>query len=83
MKAKLVRIGNSRGVRIPKPLIDEAGFGDDVELLVSNGVITISKFSGVRCGWAEAAREVSARGEDGMLDADTSTAFDEVEWQWN
>ena len=31
MKAKLVQIGNSRGVRLPKPMIEEAGLKDDVE----------------------------------------------------
>jgi antitoxin MazE len=37
MKARLVRIGNSRGVRLPKPLILEAGLGEDVELRVQKG----------------------------------------------
>ena len=32
MKARLVRIGNSRGLRLPKPLIEEAGLKDEVEI---------------------------------------------------
>lgn len=41
MKTKLVRIGNSRGVRIPKPLIESSGLSDEVELRVGKGKITI------------------------------------------
>ena len=83
MKARLVRIGNSRGVRIPKLLIEEAGLGENVEIQVGNGSIIISRPSGPRLGWAEAAREVHARGEDEMLDGSTATSFDDEEWQWN
>ena len=42
MRARLIRIGNSRGVRLPKPLIEEAGLTEDVELRVSDGSIVIS-----------------------------------------
>ncbi len=41
MKARLVRIGNSRGVRLPKPLIEEAGLSDEVELQVRDGSVVI------------------------------------------
>lgn len=41
MKAKLVKIGNSRGVRIPKALLEEAGLVEDIELTVVDGEIRI------------------------------------------
>ncbi len=41
MITKLVPIGNSRGVRIPKPLLSESGLGDQVELQVKKGEIRI------------------------------------------
>jgi antitoxin MazE len=41
MKARLVQIGNSRGIRLPKPLIEQAGLGEDVELVVRHGGILI------------------------------------------
>lgn len=41
MITKLIAIGNSRGVRIPKPLINESGLGDEVELQVKKGEIRI------------------------------------------
>ncbi len=46
MKTELVRIGNSRGIRIPKPLIEQCGLGNNVELRVENDSLVISP-----CGW--------------------------------
>lgn len=82
MKARIVRIGNSRGVRLPKPLIAEAGLSEEVEIRARKGAIVISRASRPRAGWAEAARRVLGRNEDRLLDAPTGTRFDEEEWKW-
>lgn len=82
MKTKLIRIGNSRGVRIPKPLIEEAGLGDEVWLKVVESGLMIEGDSAPRAGWEKAARELHERGEDGLLDEPTSTEFDDSEWVW-
>ena len=82
MKTRLIRVGNSRGVRLPKPLIEEAGLTDEVELRVREGAIFIAPVAGVRSGWAEAARRMRARDDDGLLDAPTPTRFDKREWEW-
>jgi antitoxin MazE len=42
MRTELVRIGNSRGIRIPKPLIQQCGLGDTVELRVENDCLVIA-----------------------------------------
>ncbi|MBI2594065.1 AbrB/MazE/SpoVT family DNA-binding domain-containing protein [Candidatus Daviesbacteria bacterium] len=42
MITTLIAIGNSRGVRIPKPLLEESGLGKDVELRVKKGEIKIT-----------------------------------------
>ena len=78
MKTRLVRIGNSRGVRLPKPLIEEAGLGEEVELRVRQGAIVIAQAASPRSGWAEAARRLRRRGEDVLLDPPTPTRFDEL-----
>ena len=57
MKTHLVRIGNSRGVRLPKPLIEQAGLSEEVELRVQEGAIIITRARSLRSGWADAARE--------------------------
>ncbi|MBI3029332.1 MAG: AbrB/MazE/SpoVT family DNA-binding domain-containing protein [Candidatus Rokubacteria bacterium] len=81
MKARLVRIGNSRGVRLPKPLIEEAGLSDEVEVRVRDGAVVITGASRPRSGWAEAARQMRARGDDRLLDEPTATRFDKA-WRW-
>ena len=82
MKSKLVRIGNSRGVRLPKPLIEQAGLADQVELRVREGAIIISPANGPRDGWAEAAKQLRERQEDRLVDDLTPTRFDDDEWRW-
>ena len=82
MKARLIRIGNSRGVRVPKALLEQCGIEDVVELSVTDSRLIISAVDAPRAGWAEAARQMSARGEDGLLDPPNPTAFDESEWHW-
>ena len=82
MKARLVQIGNSRGVRLPKPLIEEIGLTDEVELRVREGAIVILPARAPREGWAEAAQLLHGRGEGGLLDAPTPTRFDEESWEW-
>ena len=82
MKARLVRIGNSRGVRLPKAIIEQAGLTDEVELGVRDGAVVIARATSARSGWADAARQMRQRDEDRLLDAPTPTRFDEKEWQW-
>ncbi len=82
MKTRLVRIGNSRGVRLPKPLIVQAGLTEDVELHVREGAILIASANRPRAGWAEAARIGHARGDDRPLVGGSSSRFDEEEWEW-
>ena len=83
MKTRLVRIGNSRGVRLPKPLIEEAGLSEEVELRVREGAIVIAAVEQARAGWAEAAERLRERGEDELLDPPVSIRFDEEEeWEW-
>lgn len=78
VKSRLVSMGNSRGVRIPKPLIDQVGLVDEVELRVRDGAIVIQPVRARRAGWAEAA----ARASQGLLDPEVATRFDEDEWHW-
>ena len=82
MKAKLVQIGNSRGIRLPKPMIEEAKLNDEVDIHVTEGAIVITSSPTARRGWAEAAKQLHDRKDDGLLDSGTVTIFDETEWKW-
>ena len=81
MKTKLVRIGNSRGIRLPKLLIEQAGLVEDVQLEVHGNTVVIRPLTSTRAGWAEAAATLAAT-EDGLLDAVVPTNFDQDEWTW-
>lgn len=82
MKTKLVRIGNSQGVRIPKPLLEQAGLEGEVRLRVVESGIMIEGATRTRAGWDAAAELAHDRGDDGLLDDVVPTAFDKGEWQW-
>jgi len=82
MKARIVRIGNSRGVRIPKPLIEQTGLGEDVEIMVRGNTLVICSAARPRSGWAEAFRDMAAHGDDNLLDQPRATRWDEDEWRW-
>lgn len=82
MKARIVRIGNSRGIRLPKAVLEEAQLEEEVDLTAEPGRIVIRKASRPRAGWETAARRMREQDEDHLMDPPTSTRFDEEEWEW-
>jgi len=82
MKSRLIRIGNSRGVRLPKPLIEEAGLDEEVEVQIRGNTLLITSPTQPRAGWAEAAQQIRERGEELLIDGGASTRFDDEEWRW-
>jgi len=83
MKADLVRIGNSRGIRIPKPLIEQCGLGDTVDLRVDNNCLVISSGRQPRQDWGESFRAAGpAKHDELLLEGTEQNEFDREEWQW-
>lgn len=84
MKAALIKIGNSRGIRLPKPLIEQCGFGDEVEMEVHHRELVIRSTHRPRQGWDDAFADMRERGDDVLLDlvAERGPAWDEEEWEW-
>jgi antitoxin MazE len=81
-KTRIVRIGNSRGIRVPKILLDQADLPEEVELRAEPGRIVVSAATRPRAGWAARARAMHHRKDDLMLDATTPTNFDDKDWRW-
>lgn len=79
MKSMLVKVGNSRGIRLPKALIEEAGLTGEVDIHAEPGLITVRPIESPRKGWAEAAAEHPS---EGLLDEPTPSEFDTEEWIW-
>jgi len=84
MKARIVKIGNSRGIRIPKSLILQAGIKDEVDLNVEENRLIISSPERPRATWADAFRRMAERGDDVLLDVDSvsSSQWDGEGWEW-
>jgi antitoxin MazE len=82
MKTRLVSIGNSRGVRLPKPFIEQAGITDEVDVRVEGTAIIVAAVRSPRAGWAEAAARMAATEPGATLDGYVPTRFDEDEWEW-
>lgn len=81
-RTRIVQIGNSKGIRVPKMLLEHAQLPDDVELQAEHGRLIVRAARAARAGWADAAKSMHARGDDRLLDAPTSSQFDDKEWQW-
>ena len=81
-RTRIVQIGNSKGFRVPKVLLDHAQLPDEVELQADNGRLIVRAARGPRAGWAEAAKAMHTQGSDQLLDAPTSSRFDAKEWRW-
>jgi antitoxin MazE len=81
-KTRIVRIGNSRGIRVPRALLEQAELPEEVELQAQPGRLIVRAARRPRAGWAAAARAMRERGHDQLLDAPTPTRFDREEWTW-
>ncbi len=82
VKARVVRIGNSRGIRIPKVWVQQLGLGEEVELAVQGDRLVVRPARRPREGWQEAFRTMAAYRDDRLLDAPLPTKWDKKEWRW-
>ena len=86
MKINLIRIGNSRGVRLPKAVIEQCGLEDRIELEIEDGAVVLRPASirgRAREGWGDAFEKAGAGQEDEKpLLGDFPNEFDEAEWTW-
>ena len=82
VKTRIVKIGNSKGVRLPKILLDQTNLVDEIELEVMEGKIIIRTPKVPRQGWDEQFRSMAGNGDDKLLDEHVATDWDEEEWEW-
>jgi antitoxin MazE len=81
MKAQIIKIGNSHGIRIPKSVLEETRISGEVELDVTPEGILIRKTKKIRGDWESIFKSLSDTDDDLNL-ADTRTDFAKKEWQW-
>ena len=84
VKTRIVRIGNSQGIRIPKPIIEQLGFAEEVELEIFPDQLVVRSVHAPRFGWDQQFQAMAEAGDDQLLDEDvvSLTEWDGVEWEW-
>lgn len=68
MRASIVKIGNSQGIRIPKPFLEQSGIVDEVDIEVNGSEIIVRPMRRPREGWEDSFRRMAAKGDDRLLD---------------
>ncbi|MGB3225283.1 MAG: AbrB/MazE/SpoVT family DNA-binding domain-containing protein [Desulforhopalus sp.] len=82
MKASIIKIGNSQGVRIPKPILDQCGFNKEVELEVINQKLIIKAAKSPRKNWEASFKKMAENKDDQLLDSSMSTEWENEDWEW-
>ena len=82
IRSKVVKIGNSRGIRIPRTLLEQAGLTDDVERMVKGNKLIIHSARHARQGWGDQFTGMAEQGDDQLLDQAPATQWEEAEWTW-
>ena len=84
IKTRIIKIGNSQGIRIPKLLLEQTHLVEEVELELQDGQIVVRPSHPARHGWEEAFQLMATRGDDHLLAPEdlATTAWDEEEWEW-
>jgi len=84
MRASIVRIGNSQGIRIPKVVLEQTRLHGEVDLEVKDEKIIISPLKKSRQDWDRQFKLMAERGDDKLIDSEvvSLTSFDEEEWEW-
>lgn len=85
MKTRLITIGNSKGIRIPKSFIEEGKLTGEVEIELRPDGIFIKPVKKVRENWDDAFKKMAVAGDDKLIDAENlknQSSWDEEGWEW-
>ena len=82
VRSKVVNIGNSRGIRIPRALLEQAGLTDEVEMTIEGDRLIIRSAHQPRLGWDVQFASMAEHGEDQLLEENLPTRWDAEEWKW-
>lgn len=81
MEVSIVQIGNSKGIRFSKTIIEKYNLRDKVDLILEKGQIIIKPLTRPRKGWEEEFKEMSEQGDDRLLFNDVFDDENLEEWK--
>ena len=81
MKASIIKIGNSQGLRIPKPILEQCGFNKEVELEVHDKELVIKAAGYPRQNWEKSFKAMAQNEDDNLIEF-PQTNWEEEEWEW-
>ena len=67
MELPVINIGNSKGVRLSKTILEKYGIGDKVELILEKGYLILKPKPAPRKGWEKAFKRMHENGDDQLL----------------
>ncbi|PIR23490.1 MAG: AbrB/MazE/SpoVT family DNA-binding domain-containing protein [Deltaproteobacteria bacterium CG11_big_fil_rev_8_21_14_0_20_45_16] len=82
MKSKLIQIGNSKGVRLPKAIIEQYDLKSDIEIELREEGLFLRASRRPRASWGESFKLMAESGDDALLDDRLQNVWDESEWTW-
>jgi antitoxin MazE len=82
MLTKLIKIGNSKGVRIPKSFIKDLNLTEEVQLERHRNFISIKPITNVRKDWDVLFRKSTKHSDTLTEDLEFKNEFDDKEWEW-
>ena len=82
IRSKVIKIGNSHGIRIPQALLEQVGLTGDVEMTVEGNKLIINPLRVSRQGWGDQFAAMAEHGDDRLLDQTPATKWEEDEWTW-
>ena len=80
MNVSVIPIGNSKGIRLGKALLEKYNIKDAVELILEKGYIIIKPISSPRKGWEKAFKKMHENGDDRLLMSDIFEDENFEEW---
>jgi antitoxin MazE len=80
MDVSLISIGNSKGIRLSKTLIEKYNLQDTIELILEKGYIILKPKTKARMGWEKAFKTMHENGHDKLLATDVFKEEDFEEW---
>jgi len=83
IKTRIIKVGNSQGIRIPKMLLEQSGLKTEVIIEVQGDALIIRNAQSARQNWDLAFQAMAEQGDDRLLDGLTVTEWEEGEWDWS